>query len=67
MRAPFPKKNKKKKILAHCKKSWLLQSQGDHAVFYRHSGKKEDAILIVYVDDIILTSDNNAELESPNK
>jgi len=65
LRAPFPKKKKKK--LARCKKSWLLQSEGDHAVFYRHSGKKEAAILIVYVDDIILTSDNNAELENPNK
>ena len=37
-------------------------------MFYKRSGdKKEVAILTVYVDDIILTGEDNAELESPNK
>lgn len=39
------------------------QSQTDHALFYRHSNEGKISILIVYVDDIILTVDDSAELE----
>ena len=35
----------------------------DHAFFHNHSSDDKLAILIVYVDDIILTGDNLAELE----
>lgn len=39
------------------------QSQVDHTLFFKHSSDGEIAILIVYVDDIILTGDDYAELE----
>ena len=32
-------------------------------MFYKHSGDNKIVILIVYVDDIILTDDNIMELE----
>ena len=40
-----------------------MQSHVDHAMFYKHSGDNKIVILIVYVDDIILTDDNIMELE----
>ncbi|XP_074556441.1 uncharacterized protein LOC141812295 [Curcuma longa] len=40
----------------------FLQSQADHTIFYKHSEKGKVAILIVYVDDIILTGDDETEL-----
>lgn len=40
------------------------QSQGDHTLFYKHSKEGKRAILIVYVDDIILTGDDKVELKS---
>ena len=39
------------------------QSQANHTMFYKHSKEGKVAILIVYVDDIILTSDDVVELE----
>ena len=39
------------------------QSQADHTMFFKHSSAGKIAILIVYVDDIILTGDDSAELE----
>ena len=39
------------------------QSQADHTMFYKHSKEGKIAILIVYVDDIILTGDDSAELK----
>ena len=45
-----------------------LYSRVNHAVLNKHSeGKKKVALLTVHVDDIILTDDDNAELESPKK
>ncbi|GMP81639.1 hypothetical protein CsSME_00036279 [Camellia sinensis var. sinensis] len=38
------------------------QSQADHTIFYKHSKNNKIAILIVYVDDIILTGNDEAEL-----
>ena len=39
------------------------QSQADHTMFYKHSKGGKVAILIVYVDDIVLTGDDYSELE----
>ncbi|KAK2986110.1 hypothetical protein RJ640_024609 [Escallonia rubra] len=39
------------------------KGQADHTMFTRHSTDGKIAILIVYVDDIILTGDDIAELE----
>jgi len=38
------------------------QCNGDHTVFYRHSGKRI-AILAVYVDDIIIIGDDEVEVK----
>jgi len=38
------------------------QCNGDHTVFYRHSGRRI-AILAVYVDDIIITGDDEVEVK----
>ena len=39
------------------------QSQVDHTMFYKHSNEGKVAILIVYIDDIVLTGDDCNELE----
>ena len=39
------------------------QSQADHTMFYKHSNEAKVVILIVYVDDIVLTGDDCNELE----
>ena len=46
------------------KKFGYLQGQSDHTLFVKHSSKGKVAILIVYVDDIILTGDHVEELKS---
>lgn len=38
------------------------QCNGDHTVFYRHSGRR-NAILAVYVDDIIIIGDDEVEVK----
>lgn len=43
------------------------QSQADHTMFYKHSRLRKVAILIVYVDDIIITGNDSAELEKLKK
>ena len=39
------------------------QSHVDHRMFYKHSDEGKVAILIVYIDDIVLTGDDCSELE----
>ena len=39
------------------------QSQADHTLFYNHSSDGKLVVLIVYVDDIILTWDNPTKLD----
>lgn len=41
-----------------------IQSEADHTLFYKHSTNNMIAILIVYVDDIILTGDDSLELKN---
>ena len=43
-------------------KAGYNQGQGDHTMFIRHSQNGKIAILIVYVDDIILTGDDVLEM-----
>ncbi|XP_016719155.1 uncharacterized mitochondrial protein AtMg00810-like [Gossypium hirsutum] len=40
------------------------QGQADHTMFYNHSKGGKCCILIVYVDDIILTGDDSSKIES---
>lgn len=41
----------------------LIQSQADHTMFYKHSREGKVAILIVYMDDIIITRDDCDEID----
>ena len=43
------------------------QSQADKTMFYKHSNEGKIVILIIYVDDIILTGDDTTELERLKK
>ncbi|KAJ9541315.1 hypothetical protein OSB04_027821 [Centaurea solstitialis] len=45
----------------------FIQGQADHTLFYKHSVKGEITILIVYVDDIIITGSDNVEIENVKK
>ncbi|XP_075499991.1 uncharacterized protein LOC142538567 [Primulina tabacum] len=45
------------------KKLGYVQGQADHTLFFKHSEKGKITIFIVYVDDIIVTGDNNDEME----
>uniref|UniRef100_A0A6J0PE03 Uncharacterized protein LOC109505292 n=1 Tax=Elaeis guineensis var. tenera TaxID=51953 RepID=A0A6J0PE03_ELAGV len=38
------------------------QSNADHTLFFRHNNKDKIAILIVYVDDIVVTGDDFEEI-----
>lgn len=40
-----------------------LQSQVDHTMFYKHAGSGQVLVLIMYVNDIILTSDDLVKQE----
>lgn len=41
-----------------------LQCESDHTLFIKHSCKRKIAIIIVYVDDIILTRDHEEEIRN---
>lgn len=43
------------------------QSQVDHMMFYKHFRNGKLVILIVYVDDIIMISDDDSEIEELEK
>ena len=43
------------------------QGQLDHTIFFKQSNDRRMTILIVYVDDIILTRDNTGEVERLKK
>ncbi|XP_060964985.1 retrovirus-related Pol polyprotein from transposon RE2 [Cannabis sativa] len=45
------------------KRFGYTQSQADHTMFYKHSEEGKVAILIVYVDDIVITGDDIDEQE----
>lgn len=47
----------------HGKRNWLYP-QVDSTLFYKHSTTNKIAILIVYVEDIILTDDDSLEFKS---
>ncbi|CAH9126355.1 unnamed protein product [Cuscuta epithymum] len=49
------------------KKQGYKQAQADHTLFIKCSSKGEIAILIVYVDDIIITGDFHEETQSLKK
>ena len=49
------------------KKFGYNQSHGDHTLFFKHSSEGKKAILIVYVDDIMMTGDDSEELERLKK
>lgn len=44
------------------KRHGFTQSQADHTMFFKHSREGKIAILIVYVDDIIMTGDDIVEI-----
>jgi hypothetical protein len=44
------------------KRHGFTQSQADHTMFFKHSREGKIAILIVYVDDIIMTGDDIGEI-----
>ena len=52
------------KVINHC---GYTQSQANHTMSYKHSDEGKVAILIVYVDDIVLTGDGYNELERLKK
>ena len=39
------------------------QSQADHTMFFKHSNEGKIVVLIVYVDDIIVTGDDHLEIK----
>ena len=43
------------------KKYDYIQSNGDHSLFYKHSNQSKVTILVIYVDDIIITGNDPAE------
>ncbi|XP_022158094.1 uncharacterized protein LOC111024663 [Momordica charantia] len=45
----------------------FLQSQADHTIFDKRSENNKTAILIVYIDDIVLTGDDEVELVTLKK
>ncbi|KAL4360740.1 hypothetical protein GQ457_04G014980 [Hibiscus cannabinus] len=45
------------------KRYGYIQSQADHTIFYKYSETGKLTILIVYVDDIIITGDDAREIE----
>lgn len=49
------------------KRQGYVQAQSDHTMFIKHSDDGKIAILIVYVDDIILTGDNVTKMDRLKK
>ncbi|KAK2977889.1 hypothetical protein RJ640_022680 [Escallonia rubra] len=53
-----------KKFTQAVKRRGFKQAQTYHTLFYKHSKEGKIAILIVYVDDIIITGDDRGELDT---
>ena len=51
------------KFTQSVKKQGYSQAQTDHTMFFKHSKDGRLTVLIVYVDDIILTGDDQKEME----
>ena len=50
------------KFTSSVKRQGYSQAQANHTLFFRRSSEGRIAILIVYVDNIILTGDNTVEM-----
>ncbi|KAL6327175.1 hypothetical protein AAG906_015214 [Vitis piasezkii] len=48
-------------------RAWIPTGQLDHTMFFKHSNDGRMTILIVYIDDIILTGDDTGEVERLKK
>ena len=55
------------KFAKSVRKQGYTQCQADHTLFVKFSSKKKIVVLIVYVDDIILTGDYEEELSGMKK
>lgn len=55
------------KFIKSVKGQGYAQAQSDHSMFFKHSKDGKIAVLIVYVDDIILTGDKLIEMERLKK
>ena len=43
----------------------FIQCQTDHTMFVKHSKESKTTLLIIYVDDIVITGDDQEEVEWP--
>lgn len=50
-----------------CKIQGYVQSQSDHIMFYKHSEQGKVVVLIVCMDDIVLTGDDAFEFKRLKK
>ncbi|XP_062080723.1 uncharacterized mitochondrial protein AtMg00810-like [Humulus lupulus] len=51
-------------FLESCQRLGYIQGQTDHTLFVKHLGSGKIMVLIIYVDDIIITSNHTEEMNS---
>lgn len=56
-----------KRLCSVMKQLGYMQSQADHSLFVKHSSEGKKSILLVYVDDMIITGDDTHEIENLKK